>query len=255
MKCLSFIFCALLLFTAPTLAFDHNYSQYGNFLKKHVVVEGAQSLVHYKEIKEDIETLNKILRPWQKVGLKDYEQWSSDQKLAFLINAYNGFTLKLIADNYPVKSIKDLGSFFVGPWKKEFFSLFGRKTHLDFIEHELIRKNFKEPRIHFAVNCASLGCPSLALEPYRAQDLNTQLERAARTFIQNTDRNHFDSKKKIASLSKIFKWYGDDFKKMTGTDFKTYIKKFVPPFKKDWQIDWLSYDWNLNEAPPKEKLK
>jgi hypothetical protein len=245
--------CGLILFTSSVSAFDHKYQDYAKILKNYVVFKDSQSLVNYSAIKKNKSELEGVLKNWEKVSHKEYLSWNNNEKLAFLINAYNGFTLKLIVDNYPVKSIKDLGSFFASPWKKEFFSLFGKKSHLDHIEHDLIRKQFKEPRIHFAVNCASLGCPSLADSPYRANDLDKQLEKAAKIFIQNTKRNHFNEKKKVASLSKIFNWYGDDFKEMTGKDYKQFIQKFIPQFNpKEWEIEWLSYDWNLNESHRKK---
>lgn len=249
MKSIYQILVVLFTFSLSTHAFDHSYKKFAKVLKENVVLKSAQSRVTYQDLKKKPEVLNAILNSWQKVKKEDFNKWSKDQQLAFLINAYNGFTLKLIIDNYPVKSIKDIGSFFSSPWKKEFFELFGKKAHLDHIEHELIRKKFKEPRIHFAVNCASLGCPSLALVPYQAQKLDDQLESAAKAFIQNADRNRFDQKEKKAYLSNIFKWYGDDFERMTGKDYKSFIKKFIPAYSpNDWEIEWLSYDWNLNEV-------
>jgi hypothetical protein len=240
------------LFTVPCFAadFDHSYSQYNRLLKEVVVKKGPQTLVKYSTIKKSPTLLNKVLAQLSKVSRQSYEKWNKNQKLAFLINSYNAFTLKLIVDHYPVKTIKDIGSFFSSPWKKEFFTLLGKETYLDYIEHEMIRKDFKEPRIHFAVNCASMGCPSLARDAFRGDVLDNQLKKAAESFIKNRLRNRLEVKEKTLYLSKIFKWYGDDFKEMTGVGFRQYISKFLPAYKpKEFKVEFLDYDWSLNEAP------
>ncbi|MCR9203068.1 MAG: DUF547 domain-containing protein [Halobacteriovoraceae bacterium] len=160
--------------------------------------------------------------------------------------------MKLIIDNYPLKSIKDIGSLFSSPWSKEIVFLFEEKLTLDNIEHERIRKNFKEPRIHFAVNCASMGCPSLATTPFIPTKLNEQLEKAAKNFLLNKKKNFYDRKKNTLFLSKIFKWYGSDWKKMKSISFLRLVEKYIPEAKgKNPEVEYLDYDWSLNEFKEK----
>jgi len=162
-----------------TTRFDHTHALWGEVLSKYVKRDRYSTAVQYRELSKDSQTLDRYLHTLSKVKLHEYEQFSEEQKLAFLINAYNAFTVKLILDNYPVTSIKKLGGWFSSPWKKKFFRLLGKEYSLDEIEHGTIRRHFKEPRIHFAVNCASIGCPALREEPYRAEKLNDQLEAAS----------------------------------------------------------------------------
>ena len=214
-------------FNIHSSEFDHSYKSFQRVLDKFVVSQGPQTTVKYGELKSNSLELETFLSKISQVKIEAYDTWTSNQKLAFLINAYNAYTLKLIINHYPVKSIKDIGSFFSSPWKKEFFNLFGKKTNLDHIEHGLIRKNFKEPRIHFAVNCASLGCPSLAKKVYTGESLERQLEEAAKNFLTNPNRNRLDLKKKTLYLSKIFDWYGDDFKEMKDYGHIGVLDNFV----------------------------
>jgi hypothetical protein len=115
---------------------------------------------------------------------------------------------------------------------------------LDNIEHDTIRKKFNEPRIHFAVNCASIGCPSLLQEAFVAENLENQLNMAAKNFLQNKSKNYV--KANTLHLSKIFKWYGGDFDKKYG-GFKSYIIKSLNLSGNDYDVEFNEYDWNLNE--------
>lgn len=232
----------ILILSFAASAFDHSHKIFNDVLSKRVQFKGHQSLVDYKGLKSKPKALNEYLKSLSSVSKSEYNQFSSKQKLSFLINAYNAFTLKLIIDHYPVKSIKDIGSIFSSPWKKEFFKLFGKEMNLDTIEHGMIRKDFKEPRIHFAVNCASIGCPSLAKSAFVAENLNSQLEAAAMNFLKNKDKNY--ALKNTLKLSKIFDWYGGDFENLGGVE--VYIKSKLG-LKGKYKIDYLDYDWNLNE--------
>ena len=241
------IILSLTFFVFASNTFDHAYKSWNSFLKTHVKVEGPVSTVNYNAIKQNPESLNKILKDFSSVTKKQYDSFNSDQRLAFLINAYNAFTIKLIVDNYPVKSIKDIGSFSfsnltASPWKKEFFNLLEQKRHLDNVEHDMIREWFKEPRIHFAVVCASIGCPKLQDQAYTGENLNELLETAAKEFLNDKSRNRFENG--TLKLSSIFKWYGDDF--------KNGVKIFVAPYMsedKEMQkkilksdVEYLNYD-------------
>lgn len=251
------LFCllafSLFFSTSPVMAeFDHQYPKYTQLLKSYVKKKGAQTLFHYQALKKNPKELDQILSRFSALTKKEFEKFTQEEKLAFLINTYNIFTIKLIVENYPLKSIKDIGSIFSGPWSKEVVTVFGEKYTLDNIEHDMIRKDFKEPRIHFAVNCASLGCPSLLNKPFYPVTLNEQLESAAKGFLNNKEKNSFEPKKKTLYLSKIFKWYGDDWKKMTGTPLLNHIEKYLPEIKgQKIEIEYLDYDWSLNEYKEK----
>ena len=172
------IFLAVQILTFSTLVLasgteksdpiDHDHQAWTVFLKRHVKMGENASTVNYKAIKSGPSSLTEYLLSVEGVSQEDFDHFSENEKLAFLINAYNAFTVKLIVDHYPVKSIKDIGSFLSSPWKKKFFRLLGKERHLDNIEHDMIRKQFNEPRIHFAVNCASIGCPALQDEAFVA---------------------------------------------------------------------------------------
>ena len=149
----------LLSLSSGLLAFDHGHGKWDNLLKKYVNTEGY---VNYGKWKASPQEPDSYLGDLQKVTYKEYTSFSKEQKSAFLINAYNAFTVKLIIDNYPIKSIKKIGGLF-SPWKKEFFSILdGKIKSLDPIEHEWLRKKpeLKDPRVHAAVNCASISCLS-----------------------------------------------------------------------------------------------
>lgn len=238
---------------AQPKGFDHTHAGWTEILKNFVITKGPVSQFNYKSLKENPQSLNTYLTKLSAVTKKDFDSWSNPQKMSFWINAYNAYTVKLIIDNYPVKSIKDIGGFFSSPWKKEFFKIFGKKFYLDKIEHEILRKNFKEPRIHFAVNCASIGCPALRDEAFTAENLEEQLQEQAVLFMKDTTRNSVNHEKKTVTVSKIFKWFKEDF----GTKDNKVIAYVFPFMKGDsdqletWQkydLEYSDYDWKLNEV-------
>ncbi len=248
------ILILLCLFSFSSFAFDQDHKALDKVLKDHVIFKGNQSLVNYKAIKNKPSELEQYLKDLSAVKKSQFDSWTAGNKLAFLINAYNAFTLKLIVDNYPTKSIKDIGTLFKSPWKKKFFKLFGKETHLDEVEHVMIRKNFDEPRIHFAVVCASIGCPPLHRFAFTGNQLEKQLKEATRVFLMDKNKNSYDPLKKKLRLSKIFKWYGDDFNKKYGSYLK-FVSTRITEDKKgqaliakdDVSSSWNSYDWGLNE--------
>lgn len=233
--------------------FDHNHSEWTTILKNFLIKKAANSQFNYATLKETPQSLNKYLEKLSSITNEQFNTWSDKQKMSFWINAYNAFTVKLILDNYPVKSIKDIGGFFSSPWKKEFFHLFGVKFYLDKIEHEILRKRFNEPRIHFAVNCASIGCPSLRDEAFVAEKLESQLEEQTRLFLKDTSRNSVSHDKKTITISKIFKWFKEDF----GDKDENIIKFIFPYMKSDddnldfwkkYNLEYSEYNWDLNEV-------
>lgn len=237
----------------PAMAFDHQYVEWNSIVKQSVSWSGSVSTVNYKELKANPKALNHYLKSITEVQTSEFDQWTRNQQLAFLINAYNALTIKLIVDHYPVNSIKDIGGIFSSPWKKKFFKLFGNETSLDWIEHEKIRPQYKEPRVHFSLVCASKGCPGIRDEAFTAEKLNEQLEDSARRFLKDSSRNNFEPIKNELHLSSIFKWYKDDFIKAKGS-----VESFVLPYmtsaqgqqsstKSNISIEYLDYDWSLNE--------
>lgn len=244
-----FFLLLLLLVTNVFAKFDESHQQFTNLLKGFTKIKNNQTLVNYKSLKKNKKQLNKYLNELEKISKKEFSDFSDNTKLAFWINAYNAYTLEIVLRNYPVKSIKDInsGSFLSsimnsGPWDKKFIELMGMTLSLNDIEHQIIRKDFQEPRIHFAVNCASIGCPSLLREAFVANKLNEQLDVAAKNFITNQNKNIL--KDDTLFLSRIFDWYGDDFKKIGG--YKKFIKKYIP-YKGNPKIRFNEYNWKLNE--------
>ena len=248
-----------LFVSGVTLGFDHEHKSWDTMLKKY---QNSVGFVNYAAWKKSPKELNTYLASLSSVKKADYDKWSVGERKAFLINAYNAFTVKLILNHYPVKSIRKIGSFFSNPWKMEFFSILdGELQSLDPIEHQWLRKipEFKDPRIHAAVNCASVSCPKLANDAYVAKKLDAQLDAATRYWLSDDTRNRYDMKKHDIYISKIFDWYDEDF---GGNDKGVieFIKKYAPKevseylTKQKVGIEYLKYDWNLNEFKGPSKI-
>lgn len=233
------------------LEFDHTHDIWNQVLKQFVVTKGHKSLVKYASLKKSPATLKQYLKILSSVSKKQFQSFTKNEQLAFLINAYNAFTLDLIISHYPVSSIKDIGPWYSTPWKLDFFTLFGEKHTLNDLEHEMIRKWFKEPRIHFALVCAAKSCPPLRNQAYVASNLNSQLKDAARNFLSDKDRNYFNPQNKTLYLSSIFKWYGKDFNPVYGS-LKNFLASFYDKLPPDVAIEYLSYNWKLNNISKKE---
>jgi hypothetical protein len=244
--------------------FDHEHGAWNLLLKKHVRwnPDHTASQVDYAQIKSNRVPLDLYLGKLSAVSRVEFDSFNRDQELAFLINAYNALTVKLILTEYPdLKSIKELGSFFSSPWKKKFFRLLGESQSLDGIEHGLIRGSgrYNEPLIHFAVNCASIGCPALLDEAYVAEKLDQQLLESTRSFLRDRSRNRFNADVGTLEISSIFDWYAEDFGKgWRGYDsredfFRTHAD-WITGDTKDvgrlvegpLKIKFLDYDWDLN---------
>lgn len=171
-------------------------------------------------------------------------------RIAFWINAYNAFTVKGVLDNYPLKSIRDVRGF----WDRTKYRALGREVTLDEIEHEILRKRFREPRIHFAIVCASLSCPRLQPFAYAGAKLGAQLDRARDEFLADPRRNRADAARRTLYLSKIFDWFGGDFEKYLDRTPKAYAAAHLPtPIPpgdlEKWDVEFLDYDWRLNIVP------
>ena len=248
----------LLLLATPGRAaaetFDHQHTAWTEILRQHVRNDGAVSHVDYAALRADRSALDAYLGRLSRVSRDEFDAWTGPRQLAFLINAYNAFTVQLIIEHYPVESIKDLGGWFSSPWKKRFFRLLGDERHLDDVEHGMIRRDFDEPRIHFAVNCAALGCPPLRAEAYVATRLDAQLEDNTRVFLRDVRRNRYRAHDRVLELSELLDWYEGDF----ATDDQS-LESFVASRITDaptiadavrsraTRVRFLDYDWALND--------
>lgn len=241
--------CTALL-TSSAGAFDHSHAKLDATLKQQV----KNGRVHYAALKANRSNLDQYLAECSRVSQAEFGAWSPPQQLAYLINLYNAATLQLIIDHYPVKSIKDIGGLFKGPWKQECVGLFGQKVTLDHIEHQLIRPNYHEPRAHFALVCAANGCPPLRNGAYTAPHLNEQLEEQGRLFLRTPTKNRVDSAGKTVYLSPVFNWFSEDFERPGRSLLEFVTPYFTPADQKvlassrDWKVRYTKYDWALNNA-------
>ncbi|MBC8044272.1 MAG: DUF547 domain-containing protein [Rhizobacter sp.] len=240
--------------SSRTLAADApDHAPFTEALGKHV----KNGKVDYKGFKGDkqfaayIESLKKV----------DPYAIDAKERLAYWLNVYNAFTIKVVMDNYPLKSIKDLGegNLVVGTifkstvWDRKNVDINGKTYSLNDIENNIIRKT-GDPRVHFAMVCAAKSCPPLRTEAYEPSKLNAQLEDQGRTFMAQTSKNRFDFAKKEATISNIFNWFKGDFEK-TGQPVLEYLARFLPKEQgeqlktdsKSFKVDYTEYDWSLNE--------
>ncbi|EQA35874.1 PF04784 family protein [Leptospira inadai serovar Lyme str. 10] len=241
-------YCILLIVSFLPLslsAFDHKHADWDTLLKKHV----RKGLVDYVAFKKDISSLDTYLKNLSSVTPAEYSKFNESEKLTFLLNAYNAFTVKLILDHFPVKSIKEIGSLLSSPWKREFFELLGERRNLDWIEHEKLRKDFKEPRIHIAINCASVGCPPLLNESFKSDQVKDQLSKISKAFLKDSSRNYYDFPQKTLYLCKIFDWFKEDFTRDGGSLIDFYNKNSGSAIPPETSIKFKEYDWSLNKIP------
>jgi len=200
---------------------------------------------------KDHRALDRYVRTLESVPISDLGEDAAahDAALAYWINLYNAATLRLVLEDYPVDSIKDLGGFLSSPWDRKLVTVEGTELTLNDIENRIIRAKFDEPRIHFALNCASRSCPPLRAGAFTGADLDTQLEEQARAFLSDRELNRVEGDH--LRLSKIFDWYGGDFEKAAGS-----VPAFVRPYLKaagedpgaDAKVKYFDYDWSLNDA-------
>ena len=245
--------------------FDHTYASYHRLLRKHVVM----TRVNYATLKQDRSTLNEAVQAFSHTTESDFTSWSTPRQLAFLINAYNIFTLQTIVDHYPIErrwfdfwnpanSIKQIS----GVWSTFRWQLAGTQMSLDDIEHNVLRRNYSEPRIHFAVNCASVSCPALKPAPYVDVRLEQQLTRATQDFLASDEGTRVEGD--YLYVSQLFDWYGEDFiadydnlVELPGTARDRAIAGIVAKYGPSEasqvaqsgraHIRFLPYDWSLND--------
>jgi len=226
----------LAIFPSTHLPPKVDHSQWDRLLKKYVDDKG---LVDYKGFTSSSAELNRYLNFLSK-NAPD-KSWRTEELLAYYINLYNAATVKLIIENYPVQSIKDISR----PWSQARISLGHKMVSLDDIEHRILRK-MEEPRIHFALNCASISCPKLSNEAYTSEDIYSQLERAAKEFILS-DKNDIAPSHPL--ISSIFDWYRKDFVMGSNMDVIAFINRYSRvKINPDAKISYKKYDWHLNES-------
>lgn len=257
---------ALLVSANAAVAAEFDHGVWNGLLQDHVqmIQHGQASQVDYAGFLKKRSVLRTYLSQLSAVKENEFSTWSQPERLAFLINAYNAYTVDLILSRYPrLDSIKDLGSLLQSPWKKRFIPLFGKMLSLDEIEHDMIRKpgDYNEPRIHFAVNCASIGCPALLNEAYTGTKLESQLETVTRVFLADRSRNRYNATTGRLEVSKIFDWYQEDFERgwkgwhKLDQFFAHYADSLTDtPAAKASVIAggvktrFLDYDWALNKT-------
>jgi len=264
---LLFALVPLFLAAAPAAAgMDPGHKAWGALLAGHVkLVEGGNaSRVDYAAFARDHAALKAVLDGYAKVTRAEFDAMNKPAQQAFLINYYNALTIEKVLTRYPgIKSIRDFGTVFGNPWKDKFFTLFGEPASLDLIEHEILRADgvYDEPRVHFAVVCASIGCPMLRPEAFTAAKLEVQLEDAMRRFLSDRTRNRYNPQTGKLEVSRIFDWYGKDFTRghkgfisvrqalakyadqlADRPADRAAVREQVP------EVVFLDYDWSLNDT-------
>ncbi|AOW17406.1 hypothetical protein LPB03_07995 [Polaribacter vadi] len=213
-------------------------SIYNDLLQKHVTKDG---IVDYKSFKADKAKLDTYISYLEKTT--PASSWSENKQKAFWINAYNAYTIKLILENYPLKSIMDIKQDGKTAWKIPFAKVGGKTYTLDYIEHEILRKNLFDPRIHVGVNCASVSCPKLGNIAFTEENIDANLEKLMKTFINDSSRNKITNNK--VQISSIFDWFKEDFTK--NGSVIDYLNKYSnTEINSNAAISYLKYDWSLN---------
>lgn len=262
-RLLSCVFSLLLPLTSA--AADDLHGPWTTLLKSCVSAtrDGHSTAVDYGCFSAQRDALGDYLGALQAVDARAFGAWAGPRQLAFLINAYNAWTVELILTAWPdLESIRDLGGLFRSPWEKSFIPLLGETRTLDEIEHGMIREpgRFDEPRIHFAVNCASIGCPALRREAYREEALEEQLEDQTVRFLADPSRNRLRDGR--LELSPLFKWYREDFERgwRGSSSLEGFLARYAAALglgdarvealrNENIPMRFLDYDWSLNDLP------
>jgi hypothetical protein len=254
----------LVLLCAPLSIAEFDHSLWQGLLQQHVnEFEGSRvTQLDYEAMQNDQLVLQSYLRALAVVSRVTFDSWTDGDQLAFLINAYNAGVVALILTEYPdIDSINDIGFLFSSPWRRNVISLFGEQVSLDDIEHGMIRgwDKYFEPRIHFAVNCAAIGCPALQSDAYVGDNLDNQLEHSTRLFLADRQRNYFSNGRLY--VSRIFDWYEEDFDRdwFGVNSVSEFLTRYADALgldtatisalkREDVRIRYLQYDWGLNDT-------
>jgi hypothetical protein len=241
---------------AEARAFDHTHAAWTEILRSCVRADG----VDYAALKEDPLRLERYLAELHAVTPDETLHWSEKQRFAFWINVYNAHTLQKVVQHYPLGSIRDLDTALglKTVFDQDFIPMRGfhpdgkdRDLSLNDVEHGILRRKFKDARVHAAINCASASCPPLLGEAFVAERLDEQLDEAMRAFVTDGKRNHFLRDKNRLELSRIFEWFAEDFERDAGS-VEEYLVRFAAPedaeFVRQAKVSYLAYDWDLNDA-------
>jgi hypothetical protein len=231
---------------------DHQHAAWSGILRRHV----HAGVVDYSGLAADgAPALDAYLATLSGTCAADYDGWTRAQRLAFWLNAYNAFTVRLVLDHWPLSSIRDIGWLPNAAFRQRFIpmpALRGGTIALDTIEHDVVRPGFREPRVHFALVCAAKSCPALRSEAYRAADLDAQLDDQGRSFLRDPTKNRFDAASGTLELSAIFEWYREDFE-VDGRSPMAFVLPFLDaPTRAAVEstprvsIVFRTYDWSLN---------
>ena len=213
-------------------------SIFNDLLQKHVTKDG---IVDYKSLKNDEAKLDSFISYLEKTSPDN--SWSDNKKRAFWINAYNAYTIKLILENYPIKSIMNIKKKGKTAWKIPFAKVGGKTYTLDHIEHKILRKKLFDPKIHVGVNCASGSCPKLGNKAFTEENIEAELTQLMKDFVNDATRNKLGKKK--VQISSIFDWFKGDFTK--NGSIVDYLNKYSDTeIKSNAKISYLKYDWSLN---------
>jgi hypothetical protein len=266
------LWSCLLLWSPAAAETAFSNRDYAAVLDEYVDEKG---LVDYAGLKNSRLRLDRWVEALNRLDRDSYESWNREEQLAFWINAYNGLTLRLIVDNYPIKSSRLKSVVFPknsirqisGAWTKKQFLVMGVALTLDAIEHDVLRAGFDEPRIHMALVCAALSCPVLRNEPYAAGALESQLEDQTRRFLVEETKFRIDRERGTVWLSAIFDWFGGDFVARYGTGdppgkrseqtkaVLNFVARHVGETDRkfidagEFRVRYIDYNWELNEKP------
>ena len=230
--------------TTQSRAATVNHDIWADLLGKYITPDG----VDYSGFKKEEERLDQYLEVLENTDPKILPR---NEQYAYYINAYNAWTVKLILSGYPgVKSIKDFGTILQSPWQKDWVRVNGKIITLDHLEHNILRPRYKDPRVHFAINCSAASCPPLRPQPYLAQTLDQQLDDATRSFVNDADSYRLEGN--TLYISRIFKWFSEDFNEdalgfylqYAEDDFREKLNRIKDRIK----IKYLHYDWSLNDV-------
>ena len=229
---------------SPNRASTVNHEIWADLLGKYIKPDG----VDYTGFKKEEERLDQYLKVLENT---DPEKLPRNEQYAYYINAYNAWTIKLILSGYPgVKSIKDFGTVFKSPWQKEWVRVNGEVVTLDHVEHDILRPRYKDPRVHFAINCSAASCPPLRPEPFLADTLDQQLDDSTRSFVN--DANSYRLEGNTLYVSRIFKWFSEDFNEDALGFYLQYaegdLKENLTRKKDRIQVKYMHYDWSLNDV-------
>jgi hypothetical protein len=236
-----FLVCLCLSVAAVARGFDHTYRDYQDSVLAPFIFEGR---VDYDGLALHRAPLEKFLDQCAAVPFADYKLFTREEKIAFLVNLYNAATLKLVLDHEPLQSVQDIGGLFSSPWTTKFIRLFDHTIGLGQILHDILRPEFQDPRIHFALANACLSGPALCTEAYVPERLDKQLNEQAETYLlKRPDLNHFEHG--TLYLSPLFKWYGPDFGKQAG--LLAFAAKYFNGVSASTPIVYTNFDWSLNK--------